>query len=106
MDIILFLFIPVILVLYFKAHRLLLQSEEILVEVASNQPVEISARLNDLDGTVQEGRVYYSVDQGQRFCFQMTFSASDTLYKATIPGVTADSAVVDFYIWAKDNDRI
>ena len=76
------------------------------IEVPSNQPVEISAKVNDLDGTVQEARVYYSVDQGTRDSLQMTFSASDSLYKATIPGVSADSAVVDFYIWAKDNQDL
>jgi hypothetical protein len=31
---------------------------------------------------------------------------SDSLYKGTIPGVAADSALVDFYIWAKDNQNL
>jgi predicted extracellular nuclease len=75
-------------------------------EVASNQAVEISAKLIDLDGTVQEGRVYYRVDGGQRIMLPMTFSPSDTLYKATIPGVNSDSSLVDFYLWAKDNDDL
>lgn len=77
-----------------------------IVEVHSNQPVEISAKIKDLDGTVQEARVYYSVDQGTRDSLQMTFSVSDSLYKATIPGVSADSAVVDFYIWAIDDENL
>ena len=59
-----------------------------------------------LDGTVQEARVYYSVNEGARDSVQMTFSASDSLYKATIPGVSADSALVNFYIWAKDNEDL
>jgi hypothetical protein len=36
----------------------------------------------------------------------MTFSTCDSLYKGTIPGVAADSALVDFYIWAKDNQDL
>jgi hypothetical protein len=75
-------------------------------EVAPNQVVEISARLSDLDGTVQEGRIYYSVDGGQRMMLPMTFSPSDTLYKATIPGVNSDSSIVDFYVWAMDNENL
>ncbi|MFZ2324034.1 MAG: T9SS type A sorting domain-containing protein [Ignavibacteriaceae bacterium] len=77
-----------------------------IVEVPSNQDVEISANITDLDGTVQEARVYYSVNQGVRNSIQMTYSVSDDLYKATIPGVSADSAIVDFYIWAKDDQAL
>ena len=77
-----------------------------IVEVTPNQPVEISASIEDLDGTVAEARVYYSVNQGAKDSVQMTFSATDQLYKATIPGVVLDSALVDFYIWAKDNEDL
>ncbi len=77
-----------------------------IVEVASNQPVEVSAKIKDLDGTVSEARVYYSVNSGARDSVQMTFSVVDSLYKGTIPGITADSALVDFYIWAKDNQDL
>jgi len=72
-------------------------------EVAPNQSVEISARIIDIDGTVQEGRVYYRIDSGQRMMLPMTYSPSDDLYKATIPDVNSDSSIVDFYVWAKDN---
>jgi hypothetical protein len=68
--------------------------------------VEISAKIKDLDGTVSEARVYYSVNSGGRDSVQMTFSALDSLYKGTIPGVVADSALVAFYIWAKDNQDL
>src|SRR5574338_328884 len=37
-----------------------------IVEVQSNQPVEVSAKITDLDGTVQEARVYYAVNEGAR----------------------------------------
>jgi hypothetical protein len=75
-------------------------------EVDPNQSVEISANIRDLDGTVAEGRVYYRVDGGQRMMLPMTFSPSDTLYKATIPGVNSDSSLVDFYLWAKDDQDL
>lgn len=77
-----------------------------IVEVTSNQPVEVSAKIKDLDGTVTEARVYFSVNGAARDSVQMTFSTSDSLYKGTIPGVAADSALVDFYIWAKDNQNL
>ncbi len=77
-----------------------------IVEVTSNQPVEVSAKIKDLDGSVSEARVYYSVNSGTRDSVQMTFSVLDSLYKGTIPGVVADSALVDFYIWAKDNQDL
>ena len=77
-----------------------------LTEVMPNQSVEISASITDLDGTVSDARVYYSVNSGTRDSIQMTYSASDELYKATIPGVASDSALVDFFIWAKDNQDL
>ena len=77
-----------------------------IVEVNSNQPVEISAKIKDMDGTVTEAKVLYSVNQGARNSVQMTFSALDSLYKGTIPGIASDSALVDFYIWAKDNQDL
>ena len=77
-----------------------------IVEVNSNQPVEISARIKDMDGTVTEAKVLYSVNQSARNSVQMTFSALDSLYKGTIPGIASDSALVDFYIWAKDNQDL
>ncbi len=75
-------------------------------EIARNQAVDISAKITDLDGTVQESRLYYRVDGGQRMMLPMTFNASDTTYKATIPGVDSDSSIVDFYVWSQDNDGL
>jgi hypothetical protein len=75
-------------------------------EVDPNQSVEISAKIKDLDGTVQQARLYYRIDSGQRMMLPMSFSASDTTYKATIPGVDSDSSLVDFYVWAQDNDQL
>src|SRR5574338_92688 len=77
-----------------------------IIEVNSNQPVEISAKIKDMDGTVTEAKVLYSVNQGARDSVMMTYSVSDSLYKGTIPGVSSDSAIVDFFIWAKDNQNL
>jgi hypothetical protein len=74
-------------------------------EISPNQSVDISAKIKDLDGTVQEGRLYYRVDGGQRLMLPLTYNSSDTSYYATIPGVSSDSAIVDFYLWAQDNDN-
>lgn len=75
-------------------------------EVATNQAVEISAKINDLDGTVQESRLYYRVDSGQRMMLPMNYDPADSLYKATIPGLSSDSSVVDYYVWSMDNDSL
>ncbi len=77
-----------------------------LDEIATNQDVEISAKIKDLDGTVQESRLYYRIDGGQRMMLPMSFNSSDTTYKATIPGVNSDSSVVDFFLWSQDNDGL
>jgi hypothetical protein len=75
-------------------------------EVAPNQQVQVSARVTDIDGTVQEAKVYYRVSDGARLNVPMTYSTSDSLWKAIIPGVPLDSALVDFYVWAKDNQNL
>jgi hypothetical protein len=76
-----------------------------IILVGPNQPVEISASIRDLDGSVNEAKLFYSKNGGSVDSLLMTRSLTDTLlYKATIPGVL-DSALVDFYIRAKDNQN-
>lgn len=74
--------------------------------VTPNLPVTITARILDLDqgGSVTGAKVKYRVNGGERNEIDMVEDASDTTWSATIPGVPVDSAVVDFYIWAQDND--
>lgn len=73
--------------------------------VMPNQSVEISTNARDLDGSVQEVTLFYSVNGGSVDSVTMTRSLTDSiLYTATIPGVAMDSALVDFYIRAKDNE--
>lgn len=75
-------------------------------EVHPNDAVWVSCKIIDLDGTIQDAGLYYSVNGGSKTLVPMDFSASDSLYKAMIPGVSADSAIVDYYVWAKDNDNL
>ncbi len=72
-------------------------------EVMSNQAVEISATVLDFDGSVDSVMLYYRIDNGSYNPVLMNTSGNDK-YTATIPAVVSDSALVDYYIWSKDND--
>jgi hypothetical protein len=74
--------------------------------VTPNLPVTITARILDLDqgGSVTGAKVKYRINGGERLEVDMVENASDTTWSATIPGVPTDSALVDYYIWAQDND--
>ncbi len=69
--------------------------------VGPNQPVNITATISDLDGTVAEARIYYRVNGGTTNFIPMSV-VSGTTWSGIIPGVQ-DSALVDYFIWAKDN---
>jgi hypothetical protein len=73
-----------------------------LAQVLSNQSVNVSANVTD-DGGVDSVRLYYRVDGGSYTGINMT-AGTGSSYSATIPGVNSDSALVDYYIWSKDND--
>lgn len=73
--------------------------------VGPNDDVTITATISDLDqgGTVTEAKVKYRVNGGDLNELNM-IEGLDNLWSATIPAVGLDSALVDFYVWAKDND--
>lgn len=74
--------------------------------VASNVPVEVSARMIDLDGFISSAKLFYRVNMGGYTQLSLTRSPSDTnTFVATIPGVPQDSAVVDYFFWAQDNEN-
>jgi len=74
--------------------------------VKPNQPVVITTKITDNDGYVQSAKLIYKVNGQNRTVINMTKTTADTtIYTATIPGISADSAMVDFYILAKDNDN-
>ena len=78
-----------------------------VVQVNTNQPVTISAKIVDLDGTVQSATLNYKIGSENRVVVAMDRSLTDTtLYTATIPGVSEDSTMVNYYISAKDNDGL
>lgn len=74
--------------------------------VGPNQDVTVTARIIDLDqgGSVTDAELRYRVNLGERLAVSMVENTSDSTWSATIPGINTDSAFVDFYIWAQDND--
>lgn len=74
--------------------------------VTPNLPVTVTARILDLDqgGSVTAAKVKYRVNGGERLEVNMVANPADSTWSATIPGVPLDSALVDYYIWAQDND--
>ncbi|KAA0237187.1 MAG: hypothetical protein EDM72_15635, partial [Chlorobiota bacterium] len=73
-----------------------------LAHVLTNQSVNVSANVTD-DGNVDSVKLYYRIDGGNYSAVNMT-PGSGSSYSGTIPGVNSDSALVDYYIWSKDND--
>lgn len=74
------------------------------VLVSPNTPVVITATIVDGDqgGSVQTARLKYRINGGALKDTIMTLTTND-VYTATVPGV-ADSALVDYFIYAMDND--
>ncbi|RQW92233.1 MAG: T9SS C-terminal target domain-containing protein [Geobacter sp.] len=68
----------------------------------TNQAVTISANVTD-DGGVDSVKLYYRIDGGNYTSVNMTLGSGST-YSGNIPGVNSDSALVNYYIWSKDND--
>jgi len=73
-----------------------------LPQVMTNQAVTISANVTD-DGGVDSVKLYYRIDGGNYTSVNMTLGSGST-YSGNIPGVNSDSALVNYYIWSKDND--
>jgi hypothetical protein len=72
-----------------------------LPHVLKNQSVTISANVTD-DGSVDSVKLYYRVDGGSYNPVIMSL-VSGSKYSANIPAINSDSSIVDYYIWAKDN---
>ena len=74
-----------------------------LAHVMTNQPVTVTANIEDFDGSVDSVKLFYRIDGGAYTGINMSL-ISGFNYSADIPGVNSDSALVDYYIWSKDNE--
>lgn len=70
------------------------------VSVGPNEDVTVSAKIVDVDGTVDDAKLFYRVNGGTRDSVVM--ASSDSIFSAVIPGIP-DSALVDFYVKSSDN---
>jgi hypothetical protein len=73
-----------------------------LAQVMTNQSVTITTNIEDFDGSVDSAKLFYRVDGGPYTSVNMAL-LSGFKYTADIPGINSDSALVDYYIWSKDN---
>ena len=74
------------------------------VQVNTNQPVTISAKVVGGSGSVTGVSLHYQIGNQQRITVPMTKSASDTtIYSAVINSVSTDSTLVNYFITSKDN---
>lgn len=74
-------------------------------EIMSGQPVGITTSIIDFDGSVQEAKIFYRVNGGSPDSVVMVQDAVDTTrWSGTIPGITSDSSLVDYYIQSIDNE--
>ncbi len=77
------------------------------VQVNTNQSVTISAHISDEDGYVKNATLHYRIGNGVRVVLAMDKSTTDTtLFTATIPAISSDSTLVDYYISSNDNDGL
>ncbi|MDP4195192.1 MAG: T9SS type A sorting domain-containing protein [Bacteroidota bacterium] len=72
--------------------------------VSPSQNVDINATIvPQTGGSISEAKVYYRVNGGTYSSVTMSKASDTTVFKGTIPGVAKDSALVDYFVWAKDN---
>ncbi len=70
--------------------------------VAPNQAVTVTCVAKGVQANLQSVKLYYRKNGGSLDSLDMTHPTSDTVYTVTIPGITQDSAFVDYYIKAID----
>jgi hypothetical protein len=73
------------------------------VLVGYGDNVTVSATIIDQDGTIDTAKLYYRINNGSNTGLTMTNTGGDT-WQAIIPALN-DSSVVDFFVYAKDNDN-
>ncbi len=69
---------------------------------AANENINLTYFISDADGTVDTAWVYYRINESGNFTkLQLTKNAND--FTGTIPALGIDSALVEIYVIAKDN---
>ena len=71
------------------------------VLVTPGQDVTVTAKITDIDGTVDTAKLYWRKNSGLNVEVAMT-STSDTTYQAIIPS-QPDSCIIDFFLQATDD---
>lgn len=77
------------------------------VQATPSQEVTVTAKIVDYNqgGTVTEAKLYYHVNNGAIQSVTMT-KTNDTLWTGIIPATNLDSALVDYFVWAKNNSGL
>ncbi len=74
------------------------------VQVNTNKPVTISAKVVGGSGAVIGVALHYQIGNQDRVTVPMTKSSSDTtIYSAVINGIATDSTLVNYFITSNDN---
>jgi hypothetical protein len=73
------------------------------VLVGYGQDVTVTASIVDQDGSIAVAKLYYRVNRGTNTPLDMTNISGNT-WRAIIPALN-DSSLVDFFVYAKDNDN-
>ena len=68
----------------------------------NREDIVISSKIVDSDGSIELAQLNYRINGGKLNTVNMTESTT-SVYSVTIPAISEDSALVDYYIVAKDN---
>lgn len=73
----------------------------------SSQDVNVSATIEDVDGTIDTASLYYAVGLNSTNYFAVPMTGSGTTYTGTIPATAfSDGDLVKYYVCATDNDML
>ncbi len=69
--------------------------------------VNITATIDDVDGTVTSASLFYAIGLGSTNFFSVPMTGNGTTYTGTIPNTAfSDGDVVKYYVCATDNDNL
>ncbi len=77
------------------------------ISPSPSQDVNVSATIDDVDGTVTSASLFYAVGVGNPTYFSVPMTASGSTYTGTIPSTAfSDGDLVKYYVCATDNDNL